>query len=151
MAVLALISCSLILTPVSQAAEREGRGVKSASKQGRNQKEVTPPDIKRVKGRTIVSRSLADRIREDNRVVLSTVAIQATKLKNEDPAFKVVQIDKGAIAERLGFKAGDIVWKVNGLDLKTAEGQFDRLEKLDEFEVLVLRGGKKKLLRFEIR
>ncbi len=122
-----------------------------AGRQVRSEKEVRRPDIRRMKSKIVVSRDLAERIREDNSIALSTVAIKLTELPNKDSGFKVVQVDEGGIADRLGFKAGDIVWKVNGLDMNAAKDQIDRLEQLDRFEVLLLRGGKKRTLRFEIR
>lgn len=139
------IMLSLVSAPLyAQTAGKAGRQIRS-------EKEGKMADIRRMKNKTIVSRSLADRIQEDNGIALSTVAIQVKQLPNNDSAFKVVQIDKGGIADRLGFKAGDIIWKVNGLDMNAARDQVQTLEQSDRFEVLLLRGGKKRILRFEIR
>ncbi len=107
-------------------------------------------DIKRAKGKTIISRALADRIKEDNSLVLSTAAIKAVTLKNNDSGFQVVQVDKGGLADKMGFKDGDVIWKVNGLDMKAAKDQSETLEKSDRFKVLLLRRGKQKTLHFQI-
>jgi len=112
-------------------------------------------DIRKDGNTLVVSKSLADKIRADNSVVLSAVAVKGSLDSNgQSNGFKIVAIDRGSIAEKMGLAANDIIQEVNGRklsasdDAKKAQESFRNTSK---FEVKVLRGNQTKTLFYEIK
>jgi type II secretory pathway component PulC len=112
-------------------------------------------DIRKDGNTLVVSKSLADKIRADNSVVLSTVAVKASvDDKGQPNGFKIVAVDRGSIAEKMGLAANDIIQEVNGRKLsapndgKNVQESFKNTLK---FEVKVLRGKQTKMLFYEIK
>ena len=107
-------------------------------------------------GKTIfVSKALVDKIRADNSIIMSAVAVKAASDRSgKAQGFQVVSVDRGSLAEKMGIAPNDIVQEVNGLsvrtsdDVKKAQGNFNRA---DRFEVKVLRGGQARILYYEIK
>ncbi|MCX8021926.1 MAG: PDZ domain-containing protein [Syntrophorhabdaceae bacterium] len=107
-------------------------------------------------GKTVViSKSLVDRIRADNSIVMSSVALKA----NVDPSgkangFKIVSVDKGSLPDKMGILPNDVIQEINGMriataeDVKRAQTQFANANK---FELKVLRNNQIRTLYYEIR
>jgi type II secretory pathway component PulC len=127
--------------------EKKGAQVPTAAELG---KEI------RSEGRTIVvSKALLDKIRADNSIIMSSVAVKAAIDRNgKSEGFQVVSIDRGSLAEKIGIAPNDIVQEVNGYsvktseDIKKAQGTFNSSNK---FEVKVLRGGQTRTLYYEVK
>jgi type II secretion system protein C len=107
-------------------------------------------------GKTIVvSKALIDKIRADNSLIMSAVAVKAALDKTgKADGFQVVSVDRGSLAEKMGIAPNDIVQEVNGFsiksseDIKKAQGTFNNTNK---FEVKVLRGNQPRTLYYEIK
>jgi type II secretory pathway component PulC len=112
-------------------------------------------DIKKEGKTTVISKSLADKVRNDNTTILSALAIKlSTDASGSPNGYKVVSVDKGSLAQKLGITPDDVLQEVNGHQLKTAEDTkkaADALKNTSTFEVKVLRRGKVETLRYEIR
>jgi S1-C subfamily serine protease len=108
------------------------------------------------KGRTvIISRVLADKIKEDNSIVMAAVTVKASLDRNgKGNGYKIVAVDKGSLAQKLGVVKNDVVQEVNGQklvssdDVKRAEEKF---KDSNEFEVKIIRKGRSKTLYYAIR
>lgn len=112
-------------------------------------------DVKK-EGKTVVlSKSLADRIKSDNTIVMSSMAIKvSTDGAGKSNGYKVVSIDKGSLADKLGIMQDDVLQEVNGFQLSNAEDTkkaHETLRNASKLEVKVLRRGKVETLRYEIR
>jgi type II secretion system protein C len=112
-------------------------------------------DVKK-EGKTIVlSKSLADRIKSDSTVVMSSLAIKlSTDAAGKPNGYKVVGVDKGSLANKLGIMQDDVLQAVNGFQLNNAEDAkkaHETLRNALKLEVKVLRRGKVETLRYEIR
>lgn len=149
-----------ISKPKVMMAAANTKTAKDASSASKKEKPVTPkPDLtKEIKtdGNTVViSKTLADQIRADTNVILSHVAVKGSvDSKGKSNGFKIVSVDKGSIAEKVGIRTDDIIQEVNGLalrssdDIKKAQQAF---KNSGRFEVKVLRGNQSKMLYYEIR
>jgi type II secretory pathway component PulC len=107
-------------------------------------------------GKTLViSRSLADKVREDNSVLLSALTIKlSTDSAGKPNGYKVVGVDKGSLAQRLGIMPDDVLQEVNGFSVKNSEDlkkAHEALKNASKFEIKVLRKSKMETLRYEIR
>ena len=107
-------------------------------------------------GKTLViSRSLADKVRGDNSLLLSALTIKlSTDGAGKANGYKVVAVDKGSLAQKLGIMPDDVLQEVNGFSVKTSEDMkkaHEALKNASTFEVKVLRKGKMETLRYEIR
>jgi type II secretion system protein C len=112
-------------------------------------------DVKIEGKTTVLSKSLADRIKSDNTVVMSSLAIKlSTDAAGKANGYKVVSVDKGSLANKLGIMQDDVLQEVNGFQLKNAEDAkkaHETLRNASKLEVKVLRRGKVETLRYEIR
>ena len=140
-------------TPVQTARKEEPKATK---------KEPVAPkatdyskDVKKEGKTTVLSKSLADRIKSDNTVVMSSIAIKlSTDAAGKANGYKVVSVDKGSLANKLGIMQDDVLQEVNGFQLKNAEDAkkaHETLRNASKLEVKVLRRGKVETLRYEIR
>jgi S1-C subfamily serine protease len=67
---------------------------------------------------------------------------------------KVVAVDQGSIAQRMGIAPDDTLQEVNGQKLSSAGDMnqvYEALKNATNFEVKVLRNGRSETLRYEIR
>jgi type II secretion system protein C len=117
--------------------------------------EDSAKDIKKEGKTTVIARSLADQMRKDNTTIMSSIAVKlSTDASGRPNGYKVVSVDSGSLAQKLGIKADDVLQTVNGYELRTAEDTKkaqDALKNASKFEVKVLRQGKVETLRYEIR
>ena len=105
--------------------------------------------IRRMGSITLVSRPLAERLKADNTLITYSIAV-----KLGPNGVKIVSVDRGSIAQRLGIAPGDTLRSVNGRKLSSTEDMslvYEALKNETSFEVRVLRKGKPKTLRYEIR
>jgi type II secretory pathway component PulC len=112
-------------------------------------------DIRKEGNAVIMSKALADKIRADNSVVLSAVAVKASvDDKGQSNGFKIVAVDRESIAEKMGLVANDILQEVNGRKLKTSDdlkNAQDAFKNASRFEVKVLRKNQAKMLYYEVK
>lgn len=112
-------------------------------------------DIKKEGNTVVVSKTLADKIRADNNIVLSTVAVKTLVDKNgQSNGFQIVAVDKGSIAEKMGLVANDILQEVNGQKLTASENGKsvqDSFKNTSKFEVKILRGNQTKMLFYKVK
>jgi type II secretion system protein C len=111
-------------------------------------------DIKKEGKTTMVSKSLAEKIRHDN-TIMSSIALKISADSSGKPnGYKVVSVDNGSLAQKLGVQPDDVVQEVNGHQLRTAEdtkSAHEALKSATKFEIKVLRQGRMESLRYEIR
>ncbi|MCX8021927.1 MAG: hypothetical protein N2745_04055 [Syntrophorhabdaceae bacterium] len=112
-------------------------------------------EIKKRGNVTIVSKTLAEQVKADNTLITAYMAVKASRdTKGRQNGFRIVEVDKGSLPERLGVKVNDIFQEVNGYklyseeDVKRAEAA---LRDETNFRLKILRGGKARTLYFEIR
>jgi type II secretory pathway component PulC len=98
---------------------------------------------------TLISKSLAERLKVDNNMVMSSISVKATT-----DGLKVVTVDKGSIAQKMGIVPDDTLKEINGHRLSSSEDMnrvYEALKNASAFEVKVWRSGKQEILRYEIR
>jgi len=144
-------SSGAVLTAKNDKTTKKGKEEKAQPKQQADYSK----DIRKEGNTVVVSKALADKIRVDNSVVLSSVAVKASLDNNgQSNGFKIVAVDRGSIAEKMGIAANDIIQEVNGRKLtasddgKKAQESFKNTSK---FEVKVLRGKQTKMLHYEVK
>ncbi len=109
-------------------------------------------DIIRQGNLIIVSKQLADRVRKNNDIILSTVAIKTRVDKDGRlDGFQLFQVDPGSIVEKMGFRPKDVLTSVNGIPARDLDANRHSLESADRFDITISRGGKGKKLVLEIR
>jgi predicted metalloprotease with PDZ domain len=124
----------------------------AAAPSGRTAPEQWVTGVERKGGLVIISKEFARRVREKNTILLSKVAIKARLDENGSlRGYEAVQIDKGSVVERMGFRPHDLVIGVNAIPARDLEASQESLESADRFDVAVKRKGKTIHLRFEIR
>ncbi len=103
----------------------------------------------------LISKPLAEQIKSDNSLLFSSVAVNAeTDARGQPTGYKIVAVDKGSVAQKMGILPDDTVQEVNGYKLNNAEDfkkAYDTLKNETRFEVRVLRKGRVETLRYEIR
>ena len=106
-------------------------------------------DIRREGSVTIISKSLAQKLKTDNNVIMSSIAV-----KPGSDGLRVVAVDQGSVAQKIGIAPNDTLQEVNGHRLNSSEDMnkiYEALKNATAFEVKVLRGGRTETLRYEIR
>ncbi len=145
----------IVLRLFASAAERSrGMGIPSPAAQPAAKRvvakiEAGKDDIKRDGSVTRISRALADRLKADGNTLMSSIAIKPVA-----DGVKVVAVDQGSIAQKMGIAPDDTLQEVNGKKLSSANDMnqvYEALKNATAFEVKVLRGGKSETLRYEIR
>jgi len=146
------------VAPAAPAATQAGETVKQGSAQPPAAAARKPDfshyarQITRQGKMIIVPRSLADEVKKDNQIVLSSVAIKTRVDKNGNLAgYELFEIDKGSIPEKVGFRSGDRVIAVNGIPARNLEKNQTALEAAGRFEVTFVRKGKTRKIVVEIR
>jgi S1-C subfamily serine protease len=131
----------------SQDESTKGAGATSLSQD--YSKEITR------KGKVVVvSRMLADKIRADSGTVTAALTIKASLDKRgKGNGYRIVAVDKGSLAQKLGILKDDIIQEVNGLklvsseDIKQAE---ERFKDSTDFKVKIIRKGRVRNLYYAI-
>jgi hypothetical protein len=109
-------------------------------------------DISRKGNLIVVSKRLAEEVKKNNDVILSTVAIKSRVDKNGQlQGFQLFQVDRGSVVEKMGFRAKDVLTSVNGIEARGLEKNRETLEKADRFDATILRNGKERRVRILIR
>jgi type II secretory pathway component PulC len=112
-------------------------------------------EIKKEGKTTVIAKSLAEKMKNDNTSIISSIAIKlSTDASGKPNGYKVASVENGSLAQKLGIMTDDVLQEVNGYQLKTAEDTKkaqDALKSASRFEVKVLRQGKPETLRYEIR
>ena len=88
-------------------------------------------------------------MKTDNNMVMSSIAVKAAA-----DGLKVVAVDRGSIAQRMGITPDDTLQEVNGHRLNSSEDMnkvYEALKNETNFNLKVLRKGKSETLRYEIR
>ena len=96
-----------------------------------------------------ISKSLAERLKADNTMIMSSVAV-----KPSPEGVKIVAVDKGSLAQQIGLMPDDTLQEVNGRKLGSTEdmkGVYDSLKNTADFDITVLRKGRRETLRYQIR
>jgi len=91
-------------------------------------------------------------VRKKNSIVLSKVAIKGRLDKDGRLwGYEAVQIDRGSVVEQMGFKPHDLLTSINAIPVRDLEANRGSLESTDRFDLTIIRKGKTRKLRFEIR
>jgi type II secretory pathway component PulC len=110
----------------------------------------------RTEGNTvIIPKALSDRIKTDNSLIMSSVAVRASvDDQGKANGYRVVSVDKGSVAERVGIMAGDVVQEINGLRLASSadlNSAYNKFRNESKFVVKVLRNGRTQDLAYDVR
>jgi type II secretion system protein C len=110
----------------------------------------------RREGKTILlSRALVERIKADNTLLMSSMAVKMeTDEKGQPTGYKVVTVDNNSLAQKMGILSGDKLVEVNGYALKTVEDlkrANQNLQNSTRLDIKVLRKGKVETLNYEVR
>ncbi len=98
---------------------------------------------------TLIPKTLAEKLKKDNNMVMSSIAVKAT-----GDGLKVVAVDHGSIAQKIGIAPDDTLQEINGHKLNASEDMnkvYNELKNVTTFEVRLLRRGRPETLRYEIR
>jgi type II secretory pathway component PulC len=98
---------------------------------------------------TLISKSLAEKLKTNNNMVMSSIAVKVAA-----DGLKVVAVDRGSIAQRMGISPEDTLQEVNGYRLNSSQDMnrvYEALKNTTSFNLKVLRRGKPETLRYEIR
>jgi general secretion pathway protein C len=132
-------------TLIASTADQQQKGVKMGPLN--LDKEIK--EIKKERGVTLIPKSLAEKVKVNNNIIMSSIAVKAA-----NDGLKVVAVDKGSLAQRIGILPDDTLQEVNGHRLDSSEDMnkiFDALKDATNFDLTVMRGGKPETLRYEIR
>jgi type II secretory pathway component PulC len=147
-AILKLFSPVYERTSGAQPLEGAG-GVRKAPPVGKVDLSNEMKGIRKEGSVTLIPKVLAERLKKDNNIVMSSIAVKAA-----DDGLKVVAVDQGSIAQKIGIAPNDTLQEVNGHKLNASEDMnkvYDELKDVTTFEVKLLRSGRPETLRYEIR
>jgi type II secretion system protein C len=160
-AILKLFARSFERIPSAHAATAPKEAPRKEEPRLAKQEQIRPgagdytKEITKEGATTVISKSLADKMKKENAILMSSLAIKlSTDASGKPNGYKVVSVDNGSLAQKLGIMPGDVLQELNGYQLKTAEDTkkaHDALKNRSKFEVKVLRRGKMETLRYEIR
>ena len=109
-------------------------------------------EIKKEKGQIIISRTLANLVKDNNKIVLSEAAVkQKLDEKGHIAGYELVQIDRPGILNKMGFKAGDVVTSINDIPVAQLEEKSRTLESSDTFQIALMRKNRSKKINVGIR
>ncbi|GAB4308076.1 MAG: hypothetical protein Kow0090_22530 [Myxococcota bacterium] len=103
---------------------------------------------------TVVEQGMIDDAMANMADTLRQAKMRPHKQGGKMVGFKFQKIKNGSMLEALGFKQGDIITKINGMDLASPDKALEvygRLRSSKEFFVEVIRGGKPQKLDFSLR
>lgn len=139
---------SVIAVP---AAQKDDASTKKliGHKQGGGQ------EIRREGKTLVIPKALAERIKNDNASIMSSIAVRvATDANGHAAGYQVVAVDKESIVGKMGLKPNDTLQAVNGHSLKSGDDLkrlYDDLKNATKFELKVMRQGKPETIFYEIR
>ena len=126
--------------------------------------ERRPPARRPFPTGTGIKRVSADRYRisqeelkdafENMNQLLTQVRVVPNFRDGEPDGFKLESIKRGSLIHRAGLRDGDIVKRVNGIEIDSPDKAFEVYEQVRNeplITVEVLRGGSKKTFRYEVR
>ena len=99
-------------------------------------------------------RYLESQIQNMNRLLTQVRAIPNIGKDGVADGFKLFAIKKGSIFDKIGFRNHDVIKRVNGIDLDSAEKGlelFQALRNETDFEIDLMRQSKKTSLRFTVQ
>jgi membrane-associated protease RseP (regulator of RpoE activity) len=138
-------------TPAAETVKQDG-GLPAAAGAQKPDPSYYTRQIARRGKTVIVAPGLADEVKKDNQIVLSSVAVKTRVDKNGNLAgYELFEIDKGSIPEKIGFRSGDRIIAVNGIPARNLEKNQAALQSAGRFEVTILRKGKARKIFVEIR
>ncbi len=91
---------------------------------------------------------------ENMNELLTQVRVVPNFKDGEPDGFKLLSIKRGSLIQRAGLRDGDIVKRVNGIEIDSPDKAFEVYEQVRNeplITVEVLRGGSKKTFRYEVR
>ncbi len=159
--ILKLFSHSYERVPGMQAAVATKETLKKSPGQPAPAQKARPSaidfnkEIRKEGNTTVISRSLATQIKADNNLLMSSLAIKMeTDARGEPAGYRIVSVDKGSLAQKIGILDGDKLVEINGFKLTTTEDlkkAYDILQVSSRFDIKVLRGGRTETLQYAIR
>jgi type II secretory pathway component PulC len=142
-----------LFSPVQERASSPPKAATGTPKEGIDGKVKSNVDIEkgiRKEGSvTIVSKSLAEWLKTNNNEFMSAIAVKAAT-----DGLKVVAVDRGSVAQRMGIASNDTLQEVNGFQLNSSQNLskvYEALKNSTSFNIKVVRRGKLETLRYEIR
>jgi hypothetical protein len=109
-------------------------------------------EIVRSKNKVTVSRVFVDTVEKNDAIVLSSVAVrQRVDKHGRLEAWELVEIDRGSLVAKMGFRPGDRVTSVNGIPVRALETRRTELAMSSRWELLVYRHGKPRRVVIEVR
>lgn len=114
------------------------------------------PDVRMIsEGEFVVSkRYLESRLKNMSKLLTQARAIPNINKDGGADGFKVFSIKKGSIFDKIGLKNHDVIKRINGMELDSAEKGlelFQALRNETNFEVDLVRNAKKMSMRFTIQ
>jgi len=85
--------------------------------------------------------------------IFKNISIIEIKNANETKGFKITRIKHNSIFVSFGLKVGDLMVKVNNIELKSYKNALDiykKINKIDELEIVIIRNNQEMELRYEI-
>jgi type II secretion system protein C len=136
-------------TPTTRADDGSGQ------KKGTSPKKGAAMEIRQEGKTLVIPKLLAERVKNDNASIMSSIALKvATDSSGRPAGYRVVAIDKGSIVGKMGLKPDDTLLAVNGRSLSSGEDLkklYEEMHNLTRFELKVLRQGKSQSLFYEVR
>ncbi len=121
------------------------------SKAGSNESLISP--VSDDDSPKAVSRSDISYYAKDPTKIWKDISIVEVKKGNNIKGFRVTNVKEGTKMANLGLKKGDVIIKANNVNLKSYKDVLDiynKLDKLDEIQIVVMRKNQEKELVYEI-
>jgi hypothetical protein len=100
----------------------------------------------------LVSKKFADEVKQNNDIILTQMALKSRFDKEGRlSGIQLVQIDRGGAVEKAGFMTRDTIVAINGIVPHEWDSRRASFEQSTKFDVTILRQGKQKILKIEIR
>jgi type II secretory pathway component PulC len=147
-AILKLFSPVYERTPGAQPLQDAGSARKAAPV-GKADLSNEMKGIRKEGSVTLIPKALAERLKKDNNIVMSSIAVKAA-----NDGLIVVAVDQGSIAQKIGIAPNDTLQEINGYKLDASGDMskvYDQLKNDTTFDVKVLRSGRPETLHYEIR
>lgn len=138
------------------AAATDGAGRQVPDERRRSVKEPDWTRELRKEGNVIlISKDLAERIKADSNLIMSSLAIKIDMdAKGRALGYRVVSVDRGSLAQKMGIMADDTLREVNGHEVKTPDDlqrAYENIHNSTRFDIKVLRKGRTETLQYAIR
>jgi C-terminal processing protease CtpA/Prc len=103
----------------------------------------------------IVNKVLADKVKADSSIVTVALTIKASLDKRgRGNGYRIVAVDNGSLAQKLGILKNDVVQEVNGQKLISSDDvnkAEERFKDATDFKVKIIRKGRVRELSYAIR